>query len=861
MPTTSMKDLCWGKLDDNSSDYKTLEQHMFEVGVAMEVLLTESAFSSQLDYLTRCCGKNMSNREVVNFLCFIASMHDIGKCVPDFQCRKEAQERGLQIVDEWNKAAPSTWVEPIQGFRHELASREILRMQLRAYTSRTNADIYASIAGLHHQGKAKSATGFVDPFWTDIQNELLESMYKAWKPKFPKRLRRSDGFAYTTLGLVILADRIASSLFDAHTNLRKNQIKNAVYDWLENTMLSKRTICAPESFEACWEHKPFAKNPTPLQRDVSQYFMNASAETCPSLVMIEGEMGSGKTELMLYLALAMADFYGKSGFYFALPTMATANGMWDRVEDLMDILHYSEAKLVHSQAWLHDSLSRASKQHAWITSGRMSLMQNIGVGTIDQALSSVLRIRYGVLKLLGLSGKVLIIDEVHSYDDYQLAIIRRLIEFCRALNIPVVMASGTMPIMKKRELLSGYTSNAEHFAFSEAYPICTMVLSNEDREIIEIATAPSYFRKYNVESAEMSTKAIAAELVEKMQQGGNVCYIANTVNRAQVTYQYVKDMLKASRDPEDFSEPDTTLLHSRFTVLSRQDIERKLLKKYGKDKSNRPAASITVATQVIESSLDLDYDWMITDIAPVDAILQRIGRLFRHDHTIRSANFQEPHVKIVTGEAATGGNIYDSVYVSRSEELIKKTSEIKFPDDIRSIMEYVYQSYNPTVANLQNPQELYQKLTAEQERRVEVPTVLMSPGTYSKGRFTDLELGQQEDDEDVPMTRLGIPTVRFAVIPQWLKDQYDSEVASFGYPKFNTSRSISEYMVTCTQNQFNKIDADLLAKFSEGEGHLHGSLLAAVDKDFKANEYATIQSAHWRIEVDPEVGFILSKIH
>jgi CRISPR-associated endonuclease/helicase Cas3 len=317
--------------------------------------------------------------------------------------------------------------------------------------------------------------------------------------------------------------------------------------------------------------------------------------------------------------------------------------MYTRVNSLFDTLNLKHARLVHGAAWLIDDVQKCSgicsedseSANQWLAPLRKAMLSQFAVGTVDQAMMAAMQVNYGVLRLIGLTGKVLIIDEIHAYDAYMSQIIKRLLSWCASLGIPVIMLSATLPVQKKKELLIAYGANVNS-PLSAAYPLITQVL--KDGSIIETAVKGVHMkRRFEIKTEPVlgdkdETAKIARDAV---LHGGCICLMLNTVDQAQKVYLKLKEIC----------DKDTKLLifHARFPAYRRQEIEQNCIDLFGKDAGEkRPKKCILVCTQVVEQSLDLDFDFFITELAPIDLLLQRFGRLHRHDSTIRPGAYSAP---------------------------------------------------------------------------------------------------------------------------------------------------------------------------------------------------------------------------
>lgn len=233
------------------------------------------------------------------------------------------------------------------------------------------------------------------------------------------------------------------------------------------------------SFTELWPFI-FREGMRPLQVKVEEIFQQ---ENKPLAIILEAPMGEGKTEAALYAASQLSRLWHKEGFYVALPTAATSNQMYARINSMLDRFHLQQAKLMHSMAWIvHENNWKYTGEEAlnatlWTEPMRLGLITPFAVGTVDQVMMAVMRVKYGVLRLIGLTDKVLIIDELHSYDAYMSKIISTLLIWCRVLQIPVVMLSATLPAGKKEEYATIYDSTVT-FSEQQSYPCITAFYEN-----------------------------------------------------------------------------------------------------------------------------------------------------------------------------------------------------------------------------------------------------------------------------------------------------------------------------------------------------------------------------------------------
>ncbi len=382
--------------------------------------------------------------------------------------------------------------------------------------------------------------------------------------------------------------------------------------------------------------------------------MKVELSPSPQLFILEDVTGAGKTEAALVLAhRLMAQGQGK-GLYVALPTMATANAMYDRLGQVYRKLYQPEPKpslvLAHGARDLSETFRRSvfvSEQaqndnaynqrgeedlsttyycNAWLADSRKkALLADVGIGTVDQALLAVLPARHQSLRLLGLQGKILLIDEVHAYDSYMQKLLDALLQAHAQQGGSTILLSATLPRRMRGELVHAFhrgleNKDAPELKCSKQYPLVTHTPATETETPLD--TREQVRRRVSIEALH-GEEDVLAQIQRSIQSGLCVCWIRNTVKDARQSYQ---DCLDSGLDARRVH-----LFHSRFAVCDRQKLETDILAWFGKDSTaEHRRGRLLIATQVVEQSLDLDFDVLISDLAPIDLIIQRAGRLHRH---------------------------------------------------------------------------------------------------------------------------------------------------------------------------------------------------------------------------------------
>lgn len=431
--------------------------------------------------------------------------------------------------------------------------------------------------------------------------------------------------------------------------------------------------------------------PAPLQ----DFVVRMPLPEGPTLILIEDQMGSGKTEAALMLAHRLMLAQGAAGLFMALPTMATANAMYARLEKVKNALFLAESApslvLVHGKSRLlvdHDADETASAQcAAWIRDDRRrSFLAACGAGTIDQAVLAVLPTRHAALRLFGLSQRVLIIDEAHAYDEYVTEELRRLIEFQAKQGGCTIVLSATLPRQTREKLVRAFGDPAP--CQNEGYPLVTVVSHKTVREY-EVLPRPGLERAIDVHRLPDMAAALAV-VRDAAARGAAVGWIRNTVDDAISAHAALAGL-----------GVEATLFHARFAMGDRLAIEKRVQARFGRDSSAPQRAHVVVGTQVMEQSLDLDFDVLISDLAPVDLLLQRAGRLWRHARQRRPEAGARLYVIAPEPVAAPDGDwlrdfrgtaaVYrDPALLWRSCRALFGKAALNLPADVRPLVEAVY---------------------------------------------------------------------------------------------------------------------------------------------------------------------------
>ena len=607
------------------------------------------------------------------------------------------------------------------------------------------------------------------------------------------------------------------------------------------------SIC---SFSELWNFIP-KESMRPLQKAVEKFVEDGKI---PSLTIIEAPMGEGKTEAALYLATHLIKCFHKQGFYVALPTTATSNQMYQRVNTMLNKAGGNKARLLHATAWaVENDLSanifgNGEEQERWSDPIRLGMLTPFSVGTIDQAMLSALQVKYGVLRLVGLQQKVLIIDEMHAYDAYMSTIILTLLRWCKDLDIPVIILSATLPSETTRKIIGCYTDG--DIVIEKSYPKLTYVYKNG---IVEQVSVPGSYRNriasICLKPYMFNRNALCNEVNQVVNTtGGCICVLRNTVREARETYRLLKEIVDENTK--------VILFHSNFLIKHRNRIEKQCLELFGKDSFKRPKKCILVATQVVEQSLDVDFDYLFTDLCPIDLLLQRVGRERRHDSLPRPMNgFPEIVVLVPTaGQYNHSGyrehEMYDKELLDRTWDVLKNKREISLPSDIMNFVETVYREDAVTSSawKMKAKNAMKSQLAGQQ--------VLPDPREDTFCYYqSDISVVDSDDEENKmsAKTRLGEDNIKIAMLT---KSLYDKALQNSKDKDVLSEVLLCSICIPVRRLPFlvDKYDDIGILNASFGNGKLRHTLLLSCDEEDE-DEIKTFDFGNgYRIIADPEIG-------
>lgn len=679
-PNTKPSNAIWRKClaktkEDDRKPFKSVIDHAMQTAAVVKALK---------DILPHSLEKLITNEIIA-----IAALHDLGKISPGFQ--KHIHSEHFKSID------PKRANLSINHFETNHAM--IGAMALDSYFQHRSS--WSEIIALHHGSiierypRRDGGEKFGGSEWADARRLYIEAMFQQFGSIKNRKLDLVQRNFY--LGLITLSDWIASdeSLFP-DTNSGLKQAEEALTECGFIRTGFKKGL----SFSELFSNQPYK---------MQQSFIDAVK--APGLYVLEAPMGMGKTEAALYAAYQLMAEGHHHGLYFGLPTRLTSNKIFERVDPFLQKICLTDhrPKLAHGTAWLKSFGTGGEELSAgktWFDSRKRTLLYPFAVGTIDQALLGVLRVKHFFLRSFGLAGKVVILDEVHSYDMYTGSLMEELVHQLLDLHCTVIVLSATLTHERTKRLFP----DAAHIRFHEGYPLITSMI---DKDVQTINADSHRDQTYLVEIYNWDNEEIANKAVKQAETNQCVLCITNTVARAQQWYDKIKSLTKQGEYP-------IGLIHSKFPAFRRKELEDDWIDKLGRE-GERPERCILIATQVVEQSVDIDADCLITELAPTDMLLQRMGRQWRHD---RQRHSDLPETYIISGDPTLAENreemiealgktnclVYSPYVLYWTYDVWKTREKMNLPNDIRKLLEKTYEPHSHEhLDEIKDLQKLHQK--------------------------------------------------------------------------------------------------------------------------------------------------------
>ena len=739
----------WAKSD--RQDHKRihlLEHHLADVGACFEALLAQPTIRHRL---ARSGGLEDLDEATVARLCVFAALHDIGKANVGFQARiwgredlppgegslprraghaldmapvltqEDRQTSGwfFDVLDWWWDAIDS-WDdhggETVCALLIATLSHHGRPLQLEGGYS-ANPEIWRPFGQLHPKQFVGQIGGLVRVWFP--------AAFSADAPPLP----RSPAFQHMFLGLCNWADWIGSdeTYFEYEDQPRDDYIhtararaNRAVSSIGLDISTQRNSLKEVPDFGALFPH--IVQPPNAIQETTWRTPLDKR------LVIIESETGSGKTEAALWRFAGMYKAGLVDGLYFALPTRAAAVQIHGRVKRLVANLFPAEHRpvivlavpgyqpgedtdgvgLPHYNPWWDD---HHDDEKPWATENpKRFLSAQIAVGTIDQAMLGALQVKNAHMRTASLSRNLLVVDEIHASDTYMSVVLKALLDAHLGSGGYALLMSATLGSAARHSWInhdnraSGEAPTLEK-AIAAPYPAVS-ARGQSGEEMVKAGENNQGKRVHlKVSSTMRNFSDVARQALEAARAGAKVLVVRNTVGYAIRTQQALLEAAGQDGGGLLFDVNGiATLHHGRFASVDRQLLDDRVEALLGGSRSE--GALVVVGTQTLEQSLDIDADLLITDLCPVDVLLQRIGRLHRHrdNDANRPAGYTEPRCVVLTpegddlssllksGTEANGlgphGGVYEDLRIlEATRRLIAERPEWRIPEMNRELVE------------------------------------------------------------------------------------------------------------------------------------------------------------------------------
>jgi len=801
---------------ENPDNIHLLLYHLIDVGQVTLAMWNEVFPNSFRNHLAQ--QLSVTVERAGRFVAFIASLHDLGKASPAYQkkysppwLKEKLAEVGFILDDPLGYSQETNDKKTSHAYITTWALPPLL-VEYCGLDAQFSRKIGQALGGHHGAWPINSVNFNFDdsayPEWDIARRELVWELRNVFQPPPVPQPPSEDALnIFLTLfsGLTSVADWLGSRDDDQSFPLVKDVLTTREY--AQRSKIQARRVLSdlgwigwqPNQltldFRTMFQYLDNTRTIEP--RPVQQQVIDLTADLItPSLIIIEAPTGIGKTEIAFYLADTLLQNHHGRGLYIAMPTQATSNQMFERTSEFLAQRYPKEIvnlQLAHGQAMFDDQLQEIRLHTigddetdgrivamSWFNEqSKRTLLAPFGVGTVDQTLMSILQTKHFFVRLLGLSHKVVIFDEVHAYDTYMSTLFVELLQWLRAIGTSVIMLSATLPAETRQKFVYAFTGAPPELA--SHYPAITVATPDKlaQTHLLELGD-PKVDPPIPADEVILDIHWLEADqqidhILSLAEKGGCIAIICNTVARSQSIF---RQLLEARKDGKlDIERDHLILFHARFPPIWRKEIEDKTKRLFGKPQKNkegnlndsRPSKgpTIIVATQVIEQSLDLDFDAMITDLAPIDLLIQRAGRLHRHKIRNDQRHSHRRQLTIIQPEFDEQsiphfGNdeyIYERYILLRTcralHQLIKDGG-ITLPRQTIELIEAVYSTSNPfhdEDANWQTAlKDAHQKMRRDRHESQQKAKKQIAGAPDDEMLLYETNLGLEEDNPVIHQT-------------------------------------------------------------------------------------------------------------
>lgn len=670
----------WGKLTCDPGGmlitWHPLADHMLDVAASFLAL---AECRNVRRALRRCAGRELTPQDLQR-LAVLVFLHDMGKANSGFQAKRWPLAK--DVPRGWpNRCGHVS--EALYLFDGSSDSDLLAHLPVDAICGWGDAVDDLLRASISHHGRPAISKPSLDyKIWQPVISNgqpayspqtTLQQLGQRVQQLFPDafttggpELPASPAFVHLFAGLVQLADWLGSDTrFFPYTQPGEDRAvtafecarravrsigldTGALHDALQSAMPDfSETFGVPQ--------------PRPIQQALGEPDLGP-------LLILEAETGSGKTEAALWRFAQLFRAGQVDSLYFALPTRVAASQLYGRLRQFVARMWpvdgqvpapvvvralpgYTSAdgseqlpSLARFEVLWADSVDEQQAHRRWAAeSSKRFLAATIAVGTIDQALLAALQVHHAHLRHALLARSLLVVDEVHASDAYMSALLEHLLRAHRRAGGHVLLLSATLGSNARARfqvIAHADRPNPPLPHLPSLATACTLpypALSDGTKLRALPANPQQKTVHWQTLDAIADPARVAQLAIEAAAAGARVLVVRNTVPNAIATLQAVESAAVALGQPDWLftltpaggAAPVRTVHHSRFSRQDRPLLDAAVEAQIGKQRT-QPGGRIVIGTQTLEQSLDLDADLLITDLCPMDVLLQRIGRLHRH---------------------------------------------------------------------------------------------------------------------------------------------------------------------------------------------------------------------------------------
>jgi len=665
-----MRDSCsqvglWAKIatDDQGAvvSWHALEAHSADVAAVLEALLTRTVLRARLG---RILGQDQLSAVQIARLCVLAALHDAGKVNHGFQERAHRKD-----APRIGHVSPFVSFMDWDGQEKNAIVSALGLEQMLAWFESEEALVASLLAAFCHHGRPirPSSSRFDPNLWraTGKRNPVdelraMRSEAELWFPRamdseaqpFPP----STEFQHAFNGLLTLADWIGSD--ERFFAYEMGSTERIVYARQHASIALVQLGLAPDKARTdLGSKRPGFADVVPADysaRPIQQACAQLPDHVNGSLTILESPTGSGKTEAALTRFIQLFHEGLVDGMYFALPTRTAATELHGRVVAAVrrafphpdnrpgvvlavpGYLRVDEAigtKLPPFSVLWNDDDKERWRYRGWAAERpKRYLAGTVVVGTIDQVLLSTLQVPHAHLRAAALLTHLLIVDEVHASDVYMDRLLESVLSHHLQAGGHAFLMSATLGAAAKYRFMHAAPVPPPSLREAHKAPYPSISTTDGSRQRLKhVFPAGSQAVKHvHVEARPIAAdpNGIAHLALEAAASGARVLVIRNTV----------RDCISTQRAIERLAGSDSNVLfrvngvaaphHSRFARLDRTGLDQAITSEFGK--GSQRGGIVAIATQTVQQSLDLDADLLMSDLCPIDVLLQRIGRLHRH---------------------------------------------------------------------------------------------------------------------------------------------------------------------------------------------------------------------------------------